>query len=123
MPLALKGKIVQDLKKRGEGYRQAGGRVGFIHEGVYSDYVYYFLLLPVRVAGNRLTRYIRMKLKGTVDERVYRIMKQEFYNTLCNRLGGGMAQEKLVGLRGSVSDFDYCRGSHGWTSKRSGIPR
>ena len=51
MPLALKGKIVQDLEKRGEGYRQAGGRVGFIHEGVYSDYVYYFLLLPVRVAG------------------------------------------------------------------------
>ena len=51
MPLALKGKIVQDLKKEGKGYRQAGGRVGFIHEGVYSGLCVLFLLLPVRVAG------------------------------------------------------------------------
>ena len=39
------------FEKRGEGYRQAGGRVGFIHEGVYSGLCVLFLLLPVRVAG------------------------------------------------------------------------
>lgn len=39
------------FEKRGEGYRQAGGRVGFIHEGVYSGLCVLFLLLPVRMAG------------------------------------------------------------------------
>ena len=43
---------------------------------------------------------------------VYRVMKQEFYNTLCNRLGEGMAREKLIDHVKSVSDFDYCIGVH-----------
>ena len=43
---------------------------------------------------------------------VYRIMKQEFYNTLCNRLGEGYGSGEVGRLRGSVSDFDYCIGVH-----------
>lgn len=63
MPLALKGKIVQDLKKRGR--LQAGWWKSWIYTRRCILRIMCIIFIITRTCGgNRLTRYIRMKLKG-----------------------------------------------------------
>ena len=112
MPLALKGKIVQDLKKEGKVTGRLVEELDLYTKVYTPDYVYYFYYYPY-VWREQINSLHSDEAKGErLMNEVYRIMKQEFYNTLCNRLGEGMAREKLVDYAGSVSDFDYCIGVH-----------
>ena len=112
MPLMLKRMIVQNLEKEGKFSGRLMEELDLYTKMYTPDYVYYFYYYPY-VWREQINSLDSGEEKGgRLMNEVYRIMNQEFYNTVCNRLGEGMTREKLIDYAGSVSDFDYCIGLH-----------
>ena len=112
MPLALKKEIVQDLKKEGKITGRLEEELDLYMKMYTPDYVYYFYYYPyVWQEQINLLSSNGEKRERLMNE-VYRVMNQEFYNTLCNCLGEGMTREKLIDYVKNISDFDYCIGVH-----------
>ena len=112
MSLALKSRIVQNLKNEGKISSRLVEELDLYTKMYTPDYVYYFYYYPYVWQEQMNSLCPDGEKRTRLMNEVYRVMKQEFYNTLCNRLGEGMAREKLVDYAGSVSDFDYCIGVH-----------
>lgn len=112
MSLALKSRIVQNLKNEGKISSRLVEELDLYTKMYTPDYVYYFYYYPYVWQEQMNSLCPDGEKRTRLMNEVYRVMKQEFYNTLCNRLGEGMAREKLIDHVKSVSDFDYCIGVH-----------
>ncbi len=112
IPLVIKNEVVQRLIKEKKVSNRLLEELDLYMKIYTPAYVYYFYYYPYvwREQINSLNSD-EGESERLMNE-VYRIMKQELYNTLCNQMNGEITREELAEYALSVSDFEYCVGLH-----------
>ena len=112
IPLKLKNKIAGQLKKEGKASSRMLNELDLYSKIYTPAYVYYNYYYPYVWQEQINLLGAGQAQRASLMEEVLRIMQQEFYNTLCNRIEEKITRENLVEYAWSISDFDYCVGVH-----------
>lgn len=112
MPLSLKYEIIQQQNKSGKVERAMLEELDLYSEIYTPAYVYYSCFYPFVLGEQMNLRVAQGENRAKLMREVNRNLQQEFYNTLCNRMGEIGTMKDLIDHVWSIPNFDRCVGIH-----------